>query len=54
MPHQRTPDTGPANRSSRVLLVVMLVIVVAAIAAFLILRPNPSGAPTASPAGQQR
>ena len=33
------------------MLLVMLVIIIAAIAAFLVLRPNPSGAPSNSPAG---
>lgn len=54
MPHERTPDTGPANRSSKLLLLVMLAIIVAGIAAFLVLRPNPSGAPTNGTPGHQQ
>ena len=36
------------------MLLVMLVIVIAAIAAFLVLRPNPSGAPSNTSPTQQR
>ena len=51
MAKSREPDTGPANTSSKVMLLVMLGIIIAAFVAFLVLRPNPSGG-TASPSSQ--
>lgn len=54
MPHERTPDTGPASSSSKLMLLVMLGIVVLALAAFLVLKPNPSGAPTGNPPTRQQ
>lgn len=54
MAHRRTPDTGPNGLSSKVLLLVMLGIIVLAVLAFLVLKPNPSGAPTDKPATRQQ
>lgn len=42
-PHD--PGNQPANRSSRILLLILIGIIVAGIAAFLIFRPNPSNTP---------
>lgn len=54
MAHEREHNTGPANGSSKALLFVMLGIILLAILAFLVLRPNPSNAPTHTPASRQQ
>lgn len=53
MRKQREHDTGPANSSSKVMLLIMLGIIIAAFAAFLVLRPNPSGRGSQSPSSSQ-
>ena len=55
----KSPSTPPPKRTSfphPLMIFVIIGIIVVAVAAFLILRPNPSGQPsnsTASPASQQ-
>jgi hypothetical protein len=55
----KSPSTPPPKRTSfpnPLMIFVIIGIIVVAVAAFLILRPNPSGQPTnstASPSSQQ-
>jgi hypothetical protein len=55
----KSPSTPPPKKTSfpnPLMIFVIIGIIVVAVAAFLILRPNPSGQPsdsTASPASQQ-
>jgi len=44
MPDSLPPTEHPPKRSSRMLVYVMLGIIVLSIVAFLVLRPDPSGA----------
>jgi hypothetical protein len=58
-PDMKLPSTPPGKRTSfpnPFMIFVIIGIIVVAVAAFLILRPNPSGQPsnsTASPSSQQ-
>ena len=58
-PDMGSPSTPPDKKTSRphpLMIFVIIGIIVVAVAAFLVLRPNPSGKPsdsTASPASQQ-
>lgn len=52
-PSSRTPDQQPARRS-RTLVLVMLGIIILSIAAFLVFRPDPSGAGTSSTPSQHQ
>ena len=45
-------EARPEERSSKIMLFVILAIIVAGIAAFLMLRPNPSGQGTSAPGSQ--
>jgi hypothetical protein len=44
MPESSTPNGNSPQRSSRILVFVMLGVIVLFIAAFLVFRPDPSGA----------
>jgi hypothetical protein len=44
MPETKSPDEKDSQSSSRVLVMLMLGLIVLSIVAFLVLRPDPSGA----------
>ena len=58
-PDMKSPSTPPGKRTSfpnPLMIFIIIGIIVVAVAAFLVLRPNPSGKPsnsTASPSSQQ-